>query len=535
MNKKYVKKTLTIAVILALFSVSVVPSTGTVLEKSYANSQYTTHDPIYINGNDEFTSENGVTGGSGKSTDPYIIEDWLIDTSSQDGISIRNVSVYFKIINCYIYNGGSKNDGIVFINVTHGKIEETIITGNRNGIMFRTQYPGKENSSKNYIHHNKITNNTKDGIHFQHTGWGHHSNNFIFLNEISKNDQGIYMVMSAYNRILSNNIISNSRWGVNLTMCMGGGRYNRVYHNNFIGNGDENSQACVIWTLDNDWDDGYPSGGNFWNDYDGLDEYSGPDQNIPGSDGIGDIPYNITTYLEYENDYDFYPLIEPWGGNLHPFAEFNWTPLYPEPGEMVLFNASESIDYDGNIIFYEWDWDNDGVYDENYTNPTANHTFEEEGNYPITLRVLDNNSQNGTVTKIVKVTFSNNPPDAPIINGPTSGKVGVEYQYNFSLSDPDDDTIYLRVDWGSGTPEPWQGPYDSGTIIKLNHTWNQQGTFTIRAQAKDIFDDESSSTEFTITIPRYKTFNFNSYMLSRLFERLQNAFPIIRYILELLM
>jgi hypothetical protein len=43
------------------------------------------------------------------------------------------------------------------------------------------------------------------------------------------------------------------------------------------------------------WDDGYPSGGNYWSDYAGADAFSGPDQDVPGSDNIGDTPYQIST------------------------------------------------------------------------------------------------------------------------------------------------------------------------------------------------------------------------------------------------
>jgi uncharacterized protein (DUF2141 family) len=54
----------------------------------------------------------------------------------------------------------------------------------------------------------------------------------------------------------------------------------------------------------NTWDDGYPSGGNYWSDYSGTDVYSGPYQNVTGSDGIGDIPYVIDA-----NNTDHYPLV----------------------------------------------------------------------------------------------------------------------------------------------------------------------------------------------------------------------------------
>jgi len=43
----------------------------------------------------------------------------------------------------------------------------------------------------------------------------------------------------------------------------------------------------------NIWDNGYPSGGNYWSDYSGEDKYSGLCQDQPGADGIGDTPYPI--------------------------------------------------------------------------------------------------------------------------------------------------------------------------------------------------------------------------------------------------
>jgi len=50
------------------------------------------------------------------------------------------------------------------------------------------------------------------------------------------------------------------------------------------------------------WDDGYPSGGNYWSDYAGVDA---------DGDGIGDTPYVID-----ENNTDRYPLISLWPPNM---------------------------------------------------------------------------------------------------------------------------------------------------------------------------------------------------------------------------
>jgi len=78
---------------------------------------------------------------------------------------------------------------------------------------------------------------------------------------------------------------------------------NRIYHVNLINNNVNAVDECG-----NIWNDTYPSGGNFWSDYTENDLYSGPDQDIPGPDGIGDVPYEIPC----EHGTDYYPLMSPF-------------------------------------------------------------------------------------------------------------------------------------------------------------------------------------------------------------------------------
>ena len=369
-----------VIIILFVGACVIVPSIGADICKVSVNqSSYTQHDPIYIHGNEEFTSENGVTGGSGTSNDPYIIENWEIETSSMDGITIRNTSVYFTILNCYIHDGSINNDGIVFINVTNGVIEDTIITENRNGVMFRTQYIGKENSENNIIRYNNITSNTNDGINFEHTGWDHHSYNIITHNNLSGNNRGIYMIMSANNQIVSNNIISNDEVGIMLDMCEGGGDFNKIHHNNFVNNGV--NQAFERGGPTNTWDDGYPSGGNYWSDYNGTDD---------DGDGIGDTPYPVPGgYNE-----DRYPLMEPWGGlNLPPNKPCIDGPTKVKVGEDHEFTFS-AIDPDGDDISYNVNWgDGDETgwldYVESGTEVKLKHNWSIRGVYKIQCKAKD--------------------------------------------------------------------------------------------------------------------------------------------------
>ncbi|MDI6707562.1 MAG: hypothetical protein QME47_00485 [Candidatus Thermoplasmatota archaeon] len=54
----------------------------------------TEHEPILIDGNENFTAENGVSNPSAEGTesDPYIIENWDIDASTANGIEIRDTT-----------------------------------------------------------------------------------------------------------------------------------------------------------------------------------------------------------------------------------------------------------------------------------------------------------------------------------------------------------------------------------------------------------------------------------------------------------
>jgi len=81
---------------------------------------------------------------------------------------------------------------------------------------------------------------------------------------------------------------------------MGGAFNNTIFHNDLLQN---NQQAWSYGGSSNFWDDGYPSGGNYWSDYTGVDVYKGPYQNVTGSDGIGDTPYVIDA-----DNVDHYPL-----------------------------------------------------------------------------------------------------------------------------------------------------------------------------------------------------------------------------------
>ena len=91
------------------------------------------------------------------------------------------------------------------------------------------------------------------------------------------------------------------------------------------------------------------------------------------------------------------------GENKPPIAEFDFYPFSPKIGDKVKFNASKSYDEDGYIVLYRWDWNGDGKYDEELTQPLATHKWNEGGEYTVTLQVEDNNSLTNTYSKVINV------------------------------------------------------------------------------------------------------------------------------------
>jgi parallel beta-helix repeat protein len=149
-------------------------------------------------------------------------------------------------------------------------------------------------SSNNSITGNNITNNWGGGIRLEYSS----NNSIITGNNITNNYNGICLEYSSNSIITGNNITANRRYGIYLYYSSN----NSIFHNNFV----DNAREAYSYNSVNVWDDGYPSGGNYWSDYTGVDLYSGPYQNETGSDGIGDTPYFIDAY-----NVDKYPLMSP--------------------------------------------------------------------------------------------------------------------------------------------------------------------------------------------------------------------------------
>ena len=86
----------------------------------------------------------------------------------------------------------------------------------------------------------------------------------------------------------------------------------------------------------------------------------------------------------------------------------------------------------------------------------------------------------------------NQPPNIPSVpTGPSSGAPGVSYSFTATTTDPDGDQISFKFDWGDGTESGWSSFVNSGSSASMSHSWSGQGTYQVRAKAKDVNGAES--------------------------------------------
>jgi parallel beta-helix repeat protein len=176
-------------------------------------------------------------------------------------------------------------------------------------------------SSDNLIIHNHIN---RGSIHIS-SGWRRmgfvSDRNIIAYNNITGSPwDGVFLSGSDSNVIFGNNITNNSGGGVRICNIYGV-EHNYVYHNNFVNNTGYHA-SVMDYLTGNTWDDGYPSGGNYYDDYAGVDG---------DGDGIGDTPYRIPATIQEgnESNVDRYPLMNPY----RPVCSMTIEPLKTIVGE----------------------------------------------------------------------------------------------------------------------------------------------------------------------------------------------------------
>jgi len=354
-----------------------------------------------IVGDGNFTATNGVIGGNGTASNPYIIEGWdiaeLTVSNTKAYVVIRNVYIHSGVVtsfervvdfaavsnvrmenltvsdsvgadgvflvllsvrlssNIVIYQSNIVSDmrsiGVLVSGSTNVSISGNVISHANPGVLCRgcgkVRVIGNSITNGGWgvesdfsadvtISGNTVASNTAHAIVY------HGASGTITGNDIESNGYGgiTAILNSPGSVVIADNRVDNNGWGLFGVNGMYGygirapdgvlifgntisnnpiglqagdpssSSLDRVYHNNFLDNLVQatfdipNYECCEPFLLDN----GYPSAGNFWSDYHGVDNCSGLNQNVcSASDGIGDTPVVIAP-----TTIDHYPLMKPF-------------------------------------------------------------------------------------------------------------------------------------------------------------------------------------------------------------------------------
>ena len=101
---------------------------------------------------------------------------------------------------------------------------------------------------------------------------------------------GIFFRERSCNNVVVDSTVVNNSVGIGFADMVS--QWNRLYHNNFRNNTEDVRSFGGVNYLD----DGYPSGGNYWDDYGSVDLRNGMNQDQNGSDGILDQGFSSDNY-----------------------------------------------------------------------------------------------------------------------------------------------------------------------------------------------------------------------------------------------
>lgn len=267
---------------------------------------------------------------------------------------------------------------------------------------------------------------------------------------IKNNHEGTGILMDGNDTILiTENTIRDTQFGIyisNSINCI-------IYHNNFINNINNAHDVSS-----NHWNKDYPIGGNYWDDYVGVDI---------DDDNIGDTPHNIPGSGNLDNYPIFNPITEL------PDASFNYSPLVIYTLDLVQFNDT-SKDIDGEIVSWFWSFGDDNTSSLQH----PNHTYADDGQFVVSLNLTDDcGALNQTMTNIVVL---NQPPIA---------------EFNYTPLVPNDiqdinfSDISIDLD---GIIESWNWSFGDGTYSNLSnplHKYEDDGVYTVTLF---VFDDDGA-------------------------------------------
>lgn len=153
-----------------------------------------------------------------------------------------------------------------------------------------------------------------------------------------------------------------------------------------------------------------------------------------------------------------------------PVAAFGYTPSAPATNDTILFQ-DRSYDPDGGRqLLHEWDFGDGTISIEQ--NPR--HSYDEPGNYRVTLEVTDDELTSNVTSTVVSV--ANTPPQADFEWHPSDPTDVETVQFTSNAADSDGEVVEHHWDFDDGT---------TATGAQPDHAFPDDGNYEVTLTATD--------------------------------------------------
>ncbi|HYM40551.1 MAG TPA: NosD domain-containing protein [Thermoplasmata archaeon] len=366
-------------------------------------------------------------------------------------------------------------DGVVIRNSGLANVSGNLIRHHRNAIAVSNS--GNATLMDNVAQFSVVGLNVSSSAHLRAAG-----------NLIVQDSAGIRLQNVTNSTFSGNAVLGILGTGANVS----GSSSLRFVHNTFGG---ARTNAYDAWGPSDRWNASYPTGGNFWADYHGVDQCHGSLQNdCTGGDGIGDTPYPFAVNAE-----DRYPLmVPPVNASLPPEAILVVAPL--EGTVLTPFEATANLssDFKDSLASLQvrWSWDDGLSWTPWSTAKFVSHRFATVGAHTVDLEVRNRAGLTDNATeRVILVPKPDTVPPAILFSPPASANVYMPIPLVANLSDlsgiANATVLFQGVDGGPFLPLSMRiesgGENFTATVPAQSHA----GTVAVVLFANDTWANEA--------------------------------------------
>ncbi|HEX9743956.1 MAG TPA: PKD domain-containing protein [bacterium] len=173
------------------------------------------------------------------------------------------------------------------------------------------------------------------------------------------------------------------------------------------------------------------------------------------------------------------------------------------------FDATASMDSDGSIAEYLWDFNGDGTYGDAYTGdpsmPTA--MFNTPGSFDVMMKVVDDEGAEDMIDAPIPVMITNDLPVAGATSDVTDIYGGDSVTFDATSSSDANSACgdsVVDYSWDFDGDGVFEDSYDSGDDINPVKMYSSNGTFEVSLRVTDSFGGEDDlDTPITINVQNH--------------------------------